>query len=99
MNRRRRSGGGASELGPCRTKSGVVHVLIHDTQRFIESTWSDALFGTASSYTAVEGFRAKGGRTQLRHYVFGVPSPAEDTRIRELRAVLNATLLLNTRRA
>ena len=56
-------GGG---LGTCRTSSGRVHVLVHDANRHIEATWSDALFGEGAAYVAVEGKRGRGGATQVR---------------------------------
>jgi hypothetical protein len=59
-------GGVGGGLGPCRTSSGRVHVLVHDADRKIEASWADALFGEHAAYVAVEGVRGRGGFTQVR---------------------------------
>eukprot|EP00240_Pyramimonas_obovata_P005713 CAMPEP_0118933856 /NCGR_PEP_ID=MMETSP1169-20130426/12720_1 /TAXON_ID=36882 /ORGANISM="Pyramimonas obovata, Strain CCMP722" /LENGTH=336 /DNA_ID=CAMNT_0006876675 /DNA_START=162 /DNA_END=1172 /DNA_ORIENTATION=+ len=80
----------------CDTKGKVVHVLVHDCERPIESKWSDAFFGIGG-YTKVEGLRPKlygSSLPCLRHYVFGdIEAKRDADRLLSLAQELESTIV------
>ena len=80
----------------CDTKGKVVHVLVHDCERPIETEWSDSMLGR-DGYIKIEGLRPKmfgNLKPCLRHYVFGdAGAKREADRLQSLASKLETTLV------